>query len=306
MRVRTAVPRDISRDEKKSVLDAMLESVTRANQALIARGLPLFREALAGGIRWRPEPPGDEHFDLGSTVLKRGWGDCDDLAPWEAASLRAHGQDARAIVRPSGPNRWHAVVELPGGQILDPSKAAGMGSGVSGSDIYSEYRGPFWPAMFGRRLGIASRPLGRRRYAARIDVPSLSEPAAYSLVSTAPNRADAIVGACLGALGVCGEDADELHLTRLGAMHDLLCGADPDELEHALAERGVVGFLPALTAALPIAKGAFGGALSALMPGQKGGGGGPAVAPGGAAAAAPGGGGMSIPSPAGPIIITRF
>ena len=85
MRIRLGVPTDANRDEKEAILNAALESVTRADEAQLARGLPTAREGIARGVRWKPEPPGDEHFDLGGTVLKRGWGDCDDLAPWHAA-----------------------------------------------------------------------------------------------------------------------------------------------------------------------------------------------------------------------------
>ena len=302
MRLRLGVPAQLAPSEKQSVLDAALESVTRANEGLIARGFPLFEEAGPGKrFRWRPEPPGDEHFDLASTVLRRGWGDCDDLAPWHAASLRASGEDpeARAVVVPSKsgvPGRWHAVVERAGGSIEDPSLAAGMGSRVSGEE---GSLAPFWAAMRPDRLALAAHPLAwpSRGYAARVDVPSQSVPAVYSGLGIGNTPAAALCGV-LGSLpDVCGEDAEAGHLLTLAGAHDLLLGAHPQEVYEALCgmcgEEEAVGFLPA---AASIAAPFAGKALSALGLGKAGGG---APAAGGAPA------GAYAPGGYGPIIV-RF
>lgn len=309
MRIRLGVPSDANRDEKKAILDAALESVTRANEASLARGMPSFVDALkAGAVRWRPEPPGDEHFDLGSTVLKRGWGDCDDLAPWHAASLRTSGVDpeATAFVRPSGPNRWHAVVQRSNGAVEDPSRAAGMGS-VGGDD----YKGPFWPSMFADRLAMATHPLAPGYgWAGRIDIPSVSAPGVYSTLARAPYPPGAIVGACHGALNVCGDDVYWDDLLKVAGMADLLSGVDPRDVEDALDDSGGVGFLPLLapmaaSVAAPLASKALG-----MFGGMFGGGGkAPAAAPAAAPSGGGGGGGFPMGStmhmPGGPIIV-RF
>jgi hypothetical protein len=304
MRLRLGVPAQLAPSEKQGVLDAALESVTRANEGLIARGFPLFAEAGPGKrFRWRPEPPGDEHFDLASTVLRRGWGDCDDLAPWHAASLRASGEDpeARAVVVPSAsgvPGRWHAVVERSGGNIEDPSLAAGMGQRVSGEEGSLP---PFWPAMRPDRLTLAAHRLAwpSSGYAARVDVPSMSVPAVYSGLGVGTTPAAALCGV-LGSLSdVCGDDADDAHLFQLAGAHDLLLGVRPAEVYEALCgmcgEDEAVGIFPgAVSLAAPFA----GKALSALGLGKAGGG-----APSGgsppAGAYAPGG---YTPGP----IIVRF
>ena len=134
MRVRIAVPEE---QVDPPVIDAALEAVTRLDETQIHNGdVPTFADALNNGrgIKWKPEPPGDEHFDHATTVLGRGWGDCDDLAPWHAASLRATGEDPGAIARvvPSGPHTFHAIVQRSDGQIDDPSIAAGMKAKRSG------------------------------------------------------------------------------------------------------------------------------------------------------------------------------
>jgi hypothetical protein len=138
MRLNIAIPEE---HVKKNILDAGLETTTRVNEELLKAGdAPHFREA-AHRVRWAPEPPGAEHFDHSAKVLRRGWGDCDDLAPWHAASLRVTGEDKGAIaevVRKS-PTRWHAIVRRSDGTIEDPSIEAGMRSngGARGATLPS-------------------------------------------------------------------------------------------------------------------------------------------------------------------------
>lgn len=129
MRIRIAVPDEhVSAD----VIDPVLEAVTRVDQHLIESGQsPTATELVRKGAIWRPENPGDEHFDHGSTIASRGWGDCDDWAPLRAAELRATGEDPDAFARvvPSGPNTFHAIVNSKGRDLLGPedvSVQAGM------------------------------------------------------------------------------------------------------------------------------------------------------------------------------------
>lgn len=301
MRLRLAVPSELNRDETAATLDAALEAVTRAAEPLVARGVvPPFSTALrAGRFRWKPEPPGDEHFDLPQTVLRRGWGDCDDLAPYYAASLRASGADpeASAMVRPSGPGKWHAVVQRSNGRIEDPSRMAGMGASVSGP---SDYRPPFWPAMWGDRLSLAAHPM-RDGWAARVDAPDIEWPCAWSALAAGRTPRQAMMRSLSGitTLGRCGA-LDEADLARIAALHDLLHGARPGEVAGALAEvygEDAVGFLPGL---VPAAASLAAPILSKVLPGA-----------GAPAGAAPGGGGgpmapgATLAIPGGPIIV-RF
>lgn len=126
MRIRISVPEE---HVSPHVVNAALEAVTRVNESMLASGqAPTSRDLVRSGAIWRPEPPGDEHFDNAATIAQRGWGDCDDWAPAHAATLRASGEDpgARAVVVPSGPNMYHAIVQRSDGSIDDPSIAAGM------------------------------------------------------------------------------------------------------------------------------------------------------------------------------------
>lgn len=305
MRLRLAVPPDLGRDETADVLNAALESLTRASTPRIARGnIPTFTTALkAGRVKWAPEPPGDEHFDLPEAVLKRGHGDCDDLAPWHCASLRAQGIDpeCRAIVRPSGPGKWHAVVERSDGRIEDPSRAAGMGRSVNGDG----YAPPMWRAMYGDRMALAAHPLARG-WAGRVDLPDAEVPMAWSALAHASNPRRAVCGAIAGALrlGSCGA-LTEADLVRLSALHDLLHGVRPRHVAGALDHMGAVGFLPSL---IPAAASLAAPVLSKILPGggaapaaaaPAGGGGGGGFGPGGLAP------GATLYNPGGPIIV-RF
>lgn len=141
MRIRLAIPDHLVTPE---ALEAALEATALANEQAIIRGeVPLITEAIKKGVRWKPEPYTDgEHFDLAHQVTARKWGDCDDLAPWLAGELRATGEDpgARPRVYRSGKDRWHVVTETSDGEILDPSKWAGMGRyksqhGISGVGV---------------------------------------------------------------------------------------------------------------------------------------------------------------------------
>jgi hypothetical protein len=193
VRIRIAVPEStVSAD----VIDAAAEAVTRLDEQLLRNGdAPTFREALPH-VRWRPEPPGDEHFDNAAVVMGRGWGDCDDLAPWHAASLRVTGQDPGAVARsvPSGPNKWHVMVQRGDGRWEDPSAQAGMpknvdpdardrvsGVGAGGECIQftavdeygNEYSGQLCAAvapMFPGRPSVAVKPVNGG-FAARADIP---------------------------------------------------------------------------------------------------------------------------------------
>lgn len=262
MRVNVAIP---EAHVQAPVLDAALEATTRLNESLIhADKVPMFRDTVER-VRWKPEPPGEEHFDHAGVVLGRGWGDCDDLAPWHAASLRTSGEDrgARAIVKRSGPNRWHAVVRRSDGSIDDPSREAGMGrtNGVLGGVLPLMLR-PQSSVVGGSymlRPQLALRPVRDREgqveaWQARADLPwhwlpgrSPTDVAMVSLHAS-PVSSQAVVGACHGLLQL-GEanDVDDHVLDRAAAIADGCNGASWEELadmygeEHATAAGEVVG-----------------------------------------------------------------
>jgi hypothetical protein len=265
VRLNVAVPEPVV---SAPILDAALEATTRVNEALLRRGDLEPFDMAAPGVRWRPEPPGDgEHFDHGLLVQGRGWGDCDDMAPWHAASLRVTGKDpkARAFVRPSGPHRWHALVKRSNGTVEDPSLAAGM----PGKGAAHGVRGAVQPRMFGSsvvggtyiaRPQLALRPVLDRlsdeveAWQARTDLPWHASPgrspADVAMVSlhASPISDQALVGAIEGAIlvGRCN-GADGEHLDRLRCISDMLQGATWEDCNdvygeaHADAASHVVG-----------------------------------------------------------------
>lgn len=113
-----------------ATLQAMLDALTLIDLAQwrAAGGLKPLREA---GVRYQREPliaPGiRQELWLCSNVLRRKRrGDCEDLACDKAAQYQFKGVLARAMPFRS-PTGFHIKVRLPGGRILDPSRALGMG-----------------------------------------------------------------------------------------------------------------------------------------------------------------------------------
>lgn len=77
------------------------------------------------GVTYTRRPP--EHFEAFPAVLRRGAGDCDQLACWRAAELRERGIGATAVPIQKRRDLMHIVVRWPDGRIEDPSKLLGMG-----------------------------------------------------------------------------------------------------------------------------------------------------------------------------------
>lgn len=305
MRIRYAIPDGAV---SAPVLNAALETSTRANEALLGRGqMPLATEAIrAGRVQWRPERFNDgEHFDLGHQVHVRGWGDCDDLAPWLAAELRATGRDegARAVAKRSGPKRWHAVVRQSDGRILDPSVWAGMREYKRG------IRGAVDRTMHNRGGAFGLRKW-KGMFASRADLPNVSGEFWVSGLAVNPDPFEAVNGS-IGAALMCGENAEILDpetMARAYAFREMIRGVDPDDIADELEGAGHdVGFLPIAAALAPTAMNLASGLVSKVMPG--GGGGGAKPPPAAPAAPAGGGGAMPTVGPTpggGPITVTPY
>lgn len=256
MRIRLAIPDHLVTPE---ALEAALEATALAAEESIRRGeVPGLMEAISRGVKWKPEPFTDgEHFDLPDQVMGRGWGDCDDLAPWLAGELRATDEDpnARPRVYKSGPDRWHVVVETGDGQILDPSRWAGMGKKSQVSGIVGVRGAIAKPFARPGEGGLCVMPR-HGRFWARCDVPYPDSYAHLASHARAMDPDTAIERAVAGAIA-CGEvlgvDVDP-HVM----AGSLLLGDAHDAME--------VGFLPALAALAPslipaglsLAKGMFG------------------------------------------------
>lgn len=268
MRINLAVP---EKNVTAPVLEAALEGVTRLNEELIKQGAPTSHQLIADGAKWRPEPPGEEHFDHVGIIQKRGFGDCDDWAPLHAATLRVTGRDplARAVAQKSGPKSWHAVVERGDGTIVDPSLAAGMpqrgASGVHGAALplmfphVSGINGVFDAAMPHVALrAIRDRNGQLESWQSRADLPWHWQPdprnpsptdIAMASLHRSPVSSQAMVGACLGAarLGEISGCASPYSTQRLRAIAAGCNGHSWEEIaqaygpDHADAAAVVVG-----------------------------------------------------------------
>lgn len=113
------------------VLEGALEGLVRVNMALLRGGR--FPALYQSGVRYRSEGKRQVWRHVG-IVYARGWADCKNLAAWRVAELRLSGEDPTAIVvvRRTGPQMWHAIVERRGKVIEDPSRLLGMGQHNAG------------------------------------------------------------------------------------------------------------------------------------------------------------------------------
>jgi len=109
-------------------LTRALELGTRAAEAQLRAaeraGRPL-PPIYAAGVRYMRHDP-NERWQTPIETLRRGGGDCEDLAMWRAAELRLAGEPARVVWRRTGPRVLHAVVQRADGRLEDPSRALGM------------------------------------------------------------------------------------------------------------------------------------------------------------------------------------
>lgn len=126
MRVTIEVPND------PVILEALLEAMTGINATIISRGSEVlgaerFPQLYDTPVIYKREPPGREEWQTVIQNLRRGRGDCEDLATHRAAELRVfEGEPARAVVRRTGPRTIHALVERADGTLEDPSRVLGM------------------------------------------------------------------------------------------------------------------------------------------------------------------------------------
>lgn len=222
MRIRLAIPERLVTPE---VLEAALEATSLANEQAIVRGeVPPITEAIKKGVRWKPEPYTDgEHFDLAHQVTARKWGDCDDLAPWLTGELRATGADPGAVSRvyKTGPDRWHVVTQTSDGEILDPSKWAGMGkkSAPSVSGVHCVTARPF--ARIGE--GALCCVPHQGSYWSRVDLPFPGAAGHIASHARARSPEESLYRAISGAIA-CGEEIDSELCERARQVGMMLMG----------------------------------------------------------------------------------
>lgn len=237
MRIRLTVPKE---HVDEVTLGLGLEASTEVAQRQFESGeVPDVRDAIdQGQVVWAPEPADQnfEGFDLPKDVMARGWGDCDDLAPWLAACLRSTGEDpdAKAVVYQSGPKRWHAVVQTGDGDTLDPSRWAGMGKPGSPLPV-TRPRSP--RAQRGAAVSsVGFAPTKSGAVKARWDVPLFAtkpgDIVGLALERSGDNVYDALARASNGALAVLAYwGAPDDVLLKMHAITHMLSGGDEESFE---------------------------------------------------------------------------
>ncbi len=122
--------KDLSVPASERALKSLLRTLTGIN-VLILNEHPEIPDIFKAGVRYKPEHH-TEHWQDCLTTWRLGHGDCEDLASWYCAQLRVrHGIKAvpTATVRQLGQRTiYHALVKLPNGKLVDPSRMLGMGS----------------------------------------------------------------------------------------------------------------------------------------------------------------------------------
>jgi hypothetical protein len=124
---------ETSRPQSETILRFLLEGLTRANELYLSEH-PNTPPLYASGVRYQPEPYGEEDWDTIPVVYERGWGDCEDLACIRCAELRRAGlqchPDFYISKREPLQLTYHIVVRIiaPNGRhiIEDPSAKLGM------------------------------------------------------------------------------------------------------------------------------------------------------------------------------------
>ena len=114
-------------------LSVLLDAMTRWNTELMREAPGTYPPLYGSGMRYQRENysgPHPEDWRDAPEMLRRGGGDCEDLACYRAAELRVQGEPAKAMFhaaeRSSGGRLFHIIVMRGDGSLEDPSRALGM------------------------------------------------------------------------------------------------------------------------------------------------------------------------------------
>lgn len=121
--------RGIAPEGRERVLLQLFEALVTANIAYLHEH-PETPRLFESGIRYDEEAPGSEDWQDIPETLKRGKGDCEDLACWRIAELRVrdHEHAMAYLKRAERGDRvlYHVAVWRADGRLEDPSRVLGM------------------------------------------------------------------------------------------------------------------------------------------------------------------------------------
>lgn len=114
-------------DRSRRALTWLMYGLSQINREYLLR-YPNTPSLYTSGVRYRAEKNTENWQDIPS-ILRHGYGDCEDLACWRIGELQSQGIRAMPYIswRPSQRGTiYHALVRYPDGRIEDPSRALGM------------------------------------------------------------------------------------------------------------------------------------------------------------------------------------
>lgn len=116
-----------------ALIRAHLLTMAATDYAILTRvNLPRVYDA---DVIWMQEPNAGLYEEIADclTVVRRGWGDCDDLVPWRIAELWLSGEDPKAapkVYQRAEDDLIHTEVRRGDGSVEDPARYLGMGVGA--------------------------------------------------------------------------------------------------------------------------------------------------------------------------------
>jgi hypothetical protein len=148
-----SVPSDRERSQK--VLLILMDALANVNMTWL-KTYPDTPALYNAPVKYHFDPDEPDPWQDISSTLKKGWGDCEDLACWRIAELRAKGIEAHPYIRwrrnAEGKYTYHALVLWPDGRVEDPSVAMGMRGEM--------LRAPCWLSDVSPGLGMRTEVAG--------------------------------------------------------------------------------------------------------------------------------------------------
>jgi len=127
-------------ERSRRTIPALMFGLVQANRIFLEYypGTPALYDS---PVLYRMEQMTEQWQDI-PTILRVGYGDCEDLACWRCAELRHGGIAAMPYITwredSQNPGRmiYHALVKWPNGLIEDPSRALGMRHPVTRKPVF--------------------------------------------------------------------------------------------------------------------------------------------------------------------------
>lgn len=129
------------RERSQECLVILMDALAKVNVTYL-RAHPKTPSLYQSPVKYFFEPDEPDPWQDIPSTLRKGYGDCEDLACWRIAEYRVRGIDARPLIRWRKNDRgkfiYHALLRLPDGRTEDPSIALGMTGKMFRRPVYLE------------------------------------------------------------------------------------------------------------------------------------------------------------------------